>query len=171
MTLIGRGAVGIVVFCLLQGVVWAQQSDPLAGLSGDLTPAEVQQLFDAFELVRAREMLALGDEQYTEFVAKLQVLQQTRRRGQQERLRQLRELQRLSAQPRSDDSVLTERLDALTAHDHEAIEAERAAIADIDAILSPRQRVRFRLFEQAMERRRVDLLVRARRQAPRRNGR
>lgn len=173
MAVVRSSASGIVVFCLWSALVAGQQRNPLAGLTGDLTPTEVQQLFDAFELVRAQEMLGLSDEQYPEFVAKLKTLQQTRRQGQQERLRHLRGLQRLSARPGTSDSDLTERLDALTVHDREMVESERAAIAGIDAVLSGRQRVRFRLFEQAMERRRVELLMRAQRQrqAPRRNGR
>lgn len=133
-----------------------------------MTPREVQRLFEAFELVRAQEMLDLSDEQYPEFVARFTVLQDARRQNQQERQRQLRELQRLSSQPGADDAMLAEQLEALSRHDQEATARQRAALAEVDAILNIRQQVRFRMFEQAMERRRVDLLMRARRQPPRR---
>ncbi len=147
---------------------FAQPRDSLRALSGDMTPLEVQRLFEAFELVRAQEMLDLSEEQYPEFVARFKVLQDARRRGQQERQRRLRELQRMSNQPGADESTLAEQLAALAAHDQEVAQSQRDAIADIDTLLNVRQQVRFRTFEQAMERRRVELLMRARRQTPRR---
>ena len=146
----------------------ARQRDTLPGLSGDLTPTEVQQLFDAFELVRAQEMLDLSDEQYPQFVLKLKGLQDARRRGQPRRVRMLRELQQLANQDRSDDGELEKRLDELNVLDREAVEARAAAYEEIDDLLDLRQRVRFRMFEQAMERRRLDLLMRARRPQMRR---
>ena len=113
-------------------------------------------------------MLDLSEEQYPEFVARFKVLQDTRRRGQQERQRRLRELQRISNQAGADESALTEQLVALDSHDQEIAQWQRDAIAEIDTLLNVRQQVRFRMFEQAMERRRVELLMRARRQPPRR---
>lgn len=145
-----------------------QQRDSLQALSGDMTPLEVERLFEAFELVRAQEMLDLSEDQYPDFVARFKVLQDTRRQGQQERQRRLRELQRMSSQPGADDATLTEQLGALRAHDQELAEKQRDAIAEIDGLLNVRQQVRFRMFEQAMQRRRVELLMRARRQPPRR---
>ena len=145
-----------------------QPRDALQTLSGDMTPVEVQRLFEAFELVRAQEMLDLSEEQYPEFVARFKVLQDTRRGGQQERQRRLRALQRLSNQPGADEATLAEQLAALASHDQEIAQKQRDAIAEIDRLLNIRQQVRFRMFEQAMERRRVELLMRARRQPPRR---
>ena len=160
------------VGALLVTVTWpplqAQQRDSLSALSGDMAPQEVQRLFEAFELVRAQEMLDLSEDQYPEFVTRFTVLQGARRQGQQGRQRRLRELQRMSTQPGADETMLTEQLEALGRHDREVTARQQAAIAEIDAILNIRQQVRFRIFEQAMERRRVDLLMRARRQPPRR---
>ena len=146
----------------------AQQRESLRALSGDMTPLEVQRLLEAFELVRAQEMLDLSEEQYPEFVARFKVLQDTRRGGQQERQRRLRELQRMSNQAGADEATLTELLVALGAHDQGLAQKQRDAIAEIDSLLNVRQQVRFRMFEQAMERRRIELLMRARRQPPRR---
>ena len=53
----------------------AQQRDALPGFGNDMTPAEVQRLFEAYELVRAQEMLDLSDEQYPQFVVGLKALQ------------------------------------------------------------------------------------------------
>ena len=147
-----------------------QPRGPLAELSDDLTPAGVQQLFDAFELVRAREMLDLSDEQYPRFVVKLQTLQQTRRETQMQRQRLFRELQQLANRPNTNDDELRERLEAFKAHDRESEAARTAAHDEIDTLLTVRQQVRFRMFEQAMERRRLDLLMRVRRPVQRRPG-
>ena len=156
------------VLCVPPTLGLAQQRDSLETLSGDMTPLEVQRLFEAFELVRAQEMLDLSEEQYPEFVARFRVLQDTRRGGQQERQRRLRELQRMSNQAGADESALSEQLLALASHDQEIARRQRDAIAEIDTLLNVRQQVRFRMFEQAMERRRIELLMRARRQPPRR---
>ena len=157
-----------VVLCLLAVSSESQPRPALGGLTDDLTPVEVQQLFDAFELVRAQEMLGLTDEQYPDFVARLKRLQDARRSGLQGRQRHLRELQRLSNQPHVDESVLEERLAALKVLETESAESERLARLEIDGMLTIRQQVRFRVFERAMERRRVDLLMRARRDPRRR---
>ena len=45
----------------------------------------------------------------------------------------------------------------------------RDALAGIDQVLDVRQQVRFRLFEEQMERRKVDLLMRARQANRQRN--
>ena len=50
----------------------------------DLSPAEVQQLFDAFVLVLAQEALSLTDAQFGPFVTRLKQLQTTRRQTQQQ---------------------------------------------------------------------------------------
>ena len=162
----------LVIVWLLVGLgalsAQAQTRGSIAGLSGDMSPGEVQQLFDAFELVRAQDMLDLSDDQYPEFVVGLKRLQDVRRRTQQDRQRQLRELQRMSNQADVDEAALEGRLESLRALERESSEALLEAVEGIDAILSIRQRVRFRVFQQAMERRRVELLMRARRQPARR---
>ena len=147
-----------------------QPRGPLAELSDNLTPAGVQQLFDAFELVRAREMLDLSDEQYPRFVVKFQTLQQTRRETQMLRQRLFREFQQLANRPNTNDDELRERLEAFKAHDRETEPARTAAHDEIDTLLTVRQQVSFRMFEQAMEQRRLDLLIRVRRPVQRRPG-
>ena len=147
----------------LPAVAGGQTDDSLGRLFGDLTPAEVQQLFDAFELVRAQEMLDLSDEQCPQFVVMLKNLQEHRRRVQQQRQRLLRDLQRLSTRANADETMLEERLAALGQLDLDAQAAGREAMAALDGLLTVRQQARFRIFQQAMERRRIELLLRARR--------
>ena len=169
VTIVGV-VIGLGLGMLVPEVSVAQPRDGLPALAEDLTPAEVQQLFDAFELVRAQEMLELTDEQYPEFVVKLKGLQDVRREAQQQRMGMLRNLQRLANQDGMDDAELQESLDSLKALERETATARASAYDDLDSILSLHQQARFRMFEQAMERRRLDLLMRARRPQPRRLG-
>ena len=156
-------AIALTLTVSVTAPVQAQQRDTFPPNRGDMSPAEVLQLFDAFELVRAEEMLGLTDEQYPEFVVRLKTLQDTRREAQRERQRLLRELRRLLSQGGGSDSEVQERLDALRTQEQESADRRAAAIEEIDSILDVRQRGRFRLFQQAMEQRRLELLMQARR--------
>jgi len=130
---------------------------------GDLSPAEVQRLFDAYTLVQAQEMLQLDDERYGQFVSRMKALQDARRRAQVGRQRIIGELVRLSNQQDSavDDQLISTRLDELDAHDAQSTAEIREVFEQVDGLLDLRQRARFRAFEQQMERRKLDLLMRA----------
>ena len=162
--------IALTLVCFAAGAS-AQTDEGLARLSGDLTPASRQQLFDAFEFMRAQEMLDLTDEQYPQFVAMLKNLQEHRRRVQQQRQRLLRDLQRLSNRANPDESTLEERLAALDQLELDSQAGRQEALAALDGLLTVRQQVRFRIFEQAMERRRIELLFRARRNTSQRRQR
>lgn len=129
-----------------------------------LSPAEVVNMLDAYAIVQAQEALQLGDPQYGEFVARLKRLQQTRRRNLQQRAAILQELRRLSAPAvaQVDEPAIRERLKALADHDDRAAGEIRKAYLALDEILDARQQARFRLLEEQLERRKIDLLQRAR---------
>ena len=132
-----------------------------------LTPVEVLNMLDAYALVQAQNTLQLTDAQYGEFVSRLKRLQQTRRRNQQGRNGLLGDLRRLSAPqvPQVDEAALRERLRLLKEHDVKAAVEMKAAYDAVDEILDLRQQARFRVFEETLERRKLDLLMRARRNA------
>ena len=92
------------------------------------------------------------------------VLQDTRRRNQQERMRLLNELQRLTnpRNPRVDEGPIKERLNLL--HELEARSSAelRKAYNALDEILDARQQARFRVLEEQLERKKLELLIRAR---------
>jgi len=69
-----------------------QQLEP-----GEMKPGEIQKLFDAYIVVEAQRALELRDSQYPQFIAKLRVLQDARRRNQQEKNQLMQRLQRLTA--------------------------------------------------------------------------
>ncbi len=150
-----------------RGQVPPARPPAVAGLS----PAEVQRWFDAYILVQAQQALSLTDEQYAKFVGAMRTLQDTRRRHQQERARLVRELARLSAQSPVDEQAIGTALTSLRQHDANAAEELSRAYAAVDAVLTPRQQARFRVFEENMERRKLELVLRARqRQAARGRG-
>jgi len=139
---------------------------PLPGLNdGEMSPEEIQRLFDAYLLMEANEALALTDEQYPQFLTRLRSLQETRRRNQQERARLIAELQRLTnpRQPaRADDAMVKERLAALQELESRTAAELRKSYNALDEVLDLRQQARFRVFEEQIERRKIALLMRAR---------
>jgi hypothetical protein len=140
-----------------------QPADPPA--PGALRPAEVARLLEAYVLVQAQDALRLTDAQYGQFVSRMKVVQEVRRRNQQARQRILQELGRLSAdtnQPGGDEGPLREQLKALAEHDERAAAELRQAYEALDGVLDLRQRARFRIFEERMERQKLELLMRAR---------
>lgn len=143
-----------------------------AGQEG-LAPGQILNMLDAWAIVQAQDALQLGDDQYGEFVARLKRLQQTRRRNLQARNTILQELRRLTAPqaPQGDEGALRDRLHALADHDDRAAAEMRKAYEELDRVLTPRQQARFRLFEEALERRKIDLLQRARQGAAERQRR
>ena len=127
--------------------------------TGDMTPTEIQQLVDAYALVQAQEILELSDAQYARFATQLKDLQALRRQGQRERGALMQGLARLARQrPAPDDALVRDRLDALEAHDARVATALGRAYEAIDQVLTLVQRARFRVFEEQMERRRLQLL-------------
>lgn len=141
--------------------------------SGELSPAEVVGMLDAYALLQAQNALQLNDSQYGTFVGRLKTLQETRRRNQRARNQLVQELRRLTgAQVASvDEGAVRERLKALRELDERSAADLRRAYDALDEILDVRQQARFRIFEENLERRKMDLLLRARqRAAGRRDG-
>jgi len=141
---------------------------PLPGLdNGDMTPGEIQKLFDAYLVMEAQQALQLGDQQYPQFLARLRTLQDTRRRTQQERNQLMGQLQRLTnprLQKPVDESEIKSRLAALQELESRTAAEMRRAYNALDDVLDVRQQARFRVFEEQIERRKIELLMRARQQ-------
>ena len=134
-----------------------------------VSPGEIQRLFDAYVVMQAQQALQLSDEQYPKFLARVKALQAVRQRGLQERGRILQELRRLNSATALDEGQVRSQLKALSELDDRLAVDVRDALAGIDQVLDVRQQVRFRLFEEQMERRKVDLLMRARQANRQRN--
>jgi hypothetical protein len=141
--------------------------------AGALSPGEVVAMLDAYAVVQAQEALQLNDAQYGPFVGRLKKLQETRRKNQQAHNQIVQDLRRLAgpqATPPFDEAAIRERLKALhDLDDRSAVELRRAYDA-LDEVLDVPQQARFRMFEEMIERRKLDLLMRARQRTAGRRG-
>jgi hypothetical protein len=144
-----------------------------AGRAGALPPpdvmnvAQVERFFDGYMVNEARKVLQLTDDQYFTIGPRLERLQELRRQAQRQRrqtLGELREMLRSEAPP--DDAALTAKIKAVDDVPAQYAELIRKAYADIDGPLTPKQRARFRTFEEMMEQQKLDLLARARQIRP-----
>ena len=126
---------------------------------------------DQFAMVQAQRTLELNESQYAQFVPLLRELQQLKRRNFQARNRLLQELRRQvrgrGGQPEADDATLTATLQKLRENEERAASELKAAYDALDAVMTPRQRARFRLFEEQIEGRKLELLLNARTRAAR----
>ena len=180
-----RALCGVWLLCALAGsVVHAQPPQrgnrPLLrgnlppredGEGPNVSPAEIQRMFDAVALVQAQDDLKLSDDQYVRFLARFKALQEVRRRSQVERVRMIQDLRRLSApEARVDEAQLRDRIRALQDLEAQTAADLRKAYDGVDQILDVRQQAKFRVFEEQMERRKIELVTRAR-QANRGNNR
>ena len=164
-----RTAVALLLFLIgVPAVVTGQPRVPDAmAEAGNMTPGEIQRLFDAYLLMEAQQALTLTDQQYPQFLRRLKTLQETRRRSLQERNQLMGQLQRLT-NPRQpdpgDEAQIKERLAALQELESRAAAEMRKAYNALDEVLDVRQQARFRVFEEQIERRKIELLMRARQQ-------
>ena len=127
----------------------------------NVDPAELGRLFDAYTVMQAQEALGLDEARFGPFVTRLRALQEMRRRHLRERAAVMRDLRQLLQTP-GNDAQLKERLDALVRLET-ATRADQAKAMDaIDELLDVRQRARFRLLEQQLELRKLELVNRAR---------
>ncbi|PYR93509.1 MAG: hypothetical protein DMF84_08875 [Acidobacteria bacterium] len=137
-----------------------------------VSAGEIQRLYDAYALVQAQDALQLTDEHYVRFVARLKTLQEIRRRHVVARNRILRDLRRLtnSQTPAGDEAEMRDRLKVLRDEDERGAAEIRKAYDAVDELLDVRQQAQFRLFEEQMDRKRLDLLMRARQNVRGRRG-
>lgn len=129
-----------------------------------VSPGEIQQMFDAYVLVQAQDVLQLKDDQYAQFVTRLRALQAVRRRSENQRLMIVNQLRRIlqAADGRVDETVIQERLKSLDDLRTSSLTEIKQAQDSLDEVLDLRQRARFRIFEEEMERRKVELVMRTR---------
>jgi hypothetical protein len=143
----------------------AQQPGPQSDGPAPLAQGEIQKLLDGYAIVQAQEFLGMTDAQFDPFLPKLRALQEVRRRNEQERLRLLVELRRMTnPRAQAQESDVRERLRALRELQTRAVNDIQRAYDSIDQSLDVRQQARFRVFEQEIEQRKLQLLMRARQQ-------
>jgi Spy/CpxP family protein refolding chaperone len=127
-----------------------------------VSPAEIQRMFDSYALMQAQEQLQISEEGFPQFLRRFKALQDIRRRGQQERARLVLELRRLVNDPQGDEGQIKERLKSLDELEVRSDGEIRKAYDAINQVLDVRQQAKFRVFEENMERRKLELVTRAR---------
>jgi Spy/CpxP family protein refolding chaperone len=127
-----------------------------------VTPGDVQKMFDAYALMQAQEQLKIADEQFTRFLTRFKALQEVRRQTLQARAGILAHLRRLAAATPVDEAQVRDRLNALQELDTRSASDVKKAYDAIDQVLDLRQQAQFRVFEEVMERRKLELVTRAR---------
>jgi len=136
----------------------AKVPNPDAGVS----PGDVQRMFDAYALMQAQEQLKIDDAHFSQFLTRYKGLQETRRKSVQERARVVGDLRRLVTAAKPDEAQLKERMKELQDLDARAVVDARKAYEAIDQVLNVTQQAKFRVFEELMERRKLELVTRAR---------
>jgi hypothetical protein len=132
-----------------------------------MTAAQVERMWDEYVLAQAQTTLNLNDQQFVRFRNRLFQLQQLRRRLQRERNQKLRDAQQALA-GRGASVDLTNVSARLKEYDDLMVSSAdqvRHAYASIDEVLNVRQRVRFRVFEDRMAQKKLELLAQARQAA------
>jgi hypothetical protein len=130
--------------------------------SPGVSPGDVQKMFDAYALMQAQEQLKIADEQFPKFLPRFKALQEIRRQTLQDRAGILLNLRRLTNATPADEAQLKERLKALQELDARSAADVQKAYDGIDQVLNLRQQAQFRVFEELMERRKLELVTRAR---------
>jgi hypothetical protein len=150
----------------------AQGMQPQAGrgragqrAAAGLAVGEVEKLFDGYVAMQAQEALKLTDAQFPQFLARLQALQQARRQHLVARRTIVAELSGLLRTPAPAEGALADGLRRLREAEAKYGDDLRRAYEGIDQVLDPAQQARFRVFEESVERRKFDLMLRARRSA------
>jgi hypothetical protein len=135
------------------------------GPNDQMSPVYIQQMFDAMAVMEAERFLPLATDQYPTFVQKLRRLQEARMQSNRRRTKALNDLRTLTgaqAQPDVPDSLIDAKLKELSAAEVEGAANVRKALEDLEVGLSIRQRARYRLLEENVERRKIDFLTKVR---------
>ncbi len=168
------GLHALLLMIALGGAAVAAQARPAQGRQGQapagdpqdppgISPAEVQQMFDSAALIQAQQRLSIRDDQFPQFLRRFKNLQDIRRQGVNERMRRVNQLQRLLMPGAAfDEASVTEQLKALRELDVRVTADVVKAYEAIDQVLDVRQRAQFRVFEEQMERQKIELVTRAR---------
>jgi hypothetical protein len=142
-----------------------------AANSSIFTPVELERWFDSYVLVQAQDALKLSDAQFARVLGPLKALQVARRRHAQARRQLLAAVAGLLKATPVDEAALRERLKGLRDLDTRARDELQRTYDALDEVLDATQQARFRLLEEQVERRKIDLLMRARQRAVEQRGR
>jgi hypothetical protein len=149
----------------------ARQAPDDSADPGSLPEAQLAAMLDTYAIVQAQGQLGIPDEKYGAFAARLKKLQDVRRRNLRLRRQIIQELRKLAG-PRfvtqgvaPDEAAIRKQLAALRDLDERSAVELRQTYDSLDELLNPSQQARFRIFEEQIEKRKLDLLFRAQERA------
>ena len=127
---------------------------------------EAFRMVDAYIIANIQESLELTDEQYEQVIPLVNKLQKARRKHFSERYHAERRLRRLLGSGTATEPEVIKALGNLKTLDVEGPAKLRTHAEALDAVLSPLQQAKYRVFEVEVERRMRDLMRRGRRERP-----
>lgn len=135
----------------------------LPPITANMNQQQLQVWLDTWAVMQADTELKLTAEQYPNFVARLRRVQEIKRRNLAERRRLMVELRGLvDPSVAAQNEAIDARVRALDEMSQATAVELRKAYLDLDAVLTPWQRGKFRLFEDQVERKKVELLSKIR---------
>lgn len=151
-----------------QGRGAGRADNPQRPAAADLAKLQtVEDLLEGMEISNADKFLQVDNQHYGEFIQRLRNLQKLRKQHQNQRQRLVMELRRLTnANPAVEDALLEAPTKRLDDFEKQAFQDMQTAYAAIDEVLNVRQRARFRLFEEMMEQRKLEILTRVLKSGP-----
>ena len=157
-----RGLAGIVLgLGLALPVAAAQERSGSASRSHERRD-EAFRMVDAYVLANIQESLGLTDAQFEEVIPLVNKLQKARRQHYGERGKAMRRLRRLLESGTATEAEVAESLAAYKAVESEGPARVRARLEALDAVLSPLQQAKYRIFEADVEQRMRKLMRRGR---------
>ena len=157
-----RGIVGVVLGLGLALPVAAAQDQSRGGSRSHERRDEAFRMVDAYVLANIQDSLGLTDAQYEKVVPLVNKLQKARREHFGQRGKALRRLRRLLSSGTATEAEVAESLRAFKAVESEGPARVRAHMEALDAVLSPLQQAKYRVFEAEVEQRMRKLMRRGR---------
>jgi hypothetical protein len=124
---------------------------------------EAFRMVDAYIIANLEESLGLDEDTYVKVVPVVNKLQKARRQYFQERAEALRSMRRLLRSGTATEAQVREQIETFKTLEAEGPERLRRHMAELDALLTPVQQAKYRVFEVEVERRLRQLLRRGRR--------
>lgn len=155
----------MLVLALVAGVGVSGTAAQEAGGSnkGQERRDEAFRMVDAYVIANLQESLGLDENAYVRAIPVVNNLQKTRREYFEERSGTLRKMRRLLRSGTATEAQVRETLDAFKALEVQGPERIRKQMDELDALLTPLQQAKYRVFEVEVERRLRELMRRGRR--------
>ena len=161
--MIWRWVLGLVLVAGV-GVSGVAQAGGAGSQQGQERRDEAFRMVDAYVIANLQESLGLDDATYEKAIPLVNKLQKARREFFQERLRTQRKMRHLLRSGTATEVQVQETLDAFKALEVEGPERIRQHMDELDALLTPLQQAKYRVFEVEVEHRMRDLMRRGRRE-------